>query len=243
MSEHSATENENKPLWNPIEAKHRRVIGVLMEKSKTTPDAYPMTINSLTVGCNQKSNRHPVMNLTQEKVQEVVDQLRLMGAVTIVQGVGRVEKIRHNAYQWLAIDKFEAAVMCELLLRGEQTFGELRVRASRMEPIGELDQLRTIFECLKNRNLVIELTPPGRGQLVSHNLYPEWELEALRKSVASQGTGEGPRDLDHDAPAVGPSAGTSVGSLAELQQTVKQLAARLAYLEEQLGVHLESTDS
>src|SRR5262249_14414227 len=137
--------------------------------------------------CNQKSNRAPISNYTTEQIETTVDELRTLGAVTIVQGSGRVTKVRHYAYNWLAISKVESAIMTELLLRGEQTMGELRTRASRMEPIQDLAQLNELFQELKRRNLVVELSPAGRGQVVSHNLYPEWELDQLQKSVLAGG--------------------------------------------------------
>lgn len=175
----------NQPTWSPLSARQRRVLGTLMEKSKTTPDAYPMSFAGLTTGCNQKTNRAPISNYTVELVEKIVDELRTLGAVVLIQGSGRVEKVRHCAYQWLNLNKVEAAVVTELLLRGEQTVGELRTRASRMEPIADLVELSTLLDNLRSRNLVVTLTPPGRGQIVSHNLYPEWELEELRKVVAA----------------------------------------------------------
>lgn len=181
----NASEQTAAIQWKPLTAKQRRVLGTLMEKSKTTPDAYPMTFAGLTTGCNQKTNRAPISNYSTEQVETIVDELRTLGAVTIVQGMGRVTKVRHYAYNWLAINKVEAAVMTELLLRGEQTLGELRTRASRMEPINDLNQMADLVQELKRRQLVVELSPPGRGQIFSHNLYPEWELEHVRKQVAA----------------------------------------------------------
>src|SRR5918996_705209 len=157
--------------WQPLSLRQRRVFGVLVEKAKTTPDAYPMTINGLVAGCNQKSNREPVMNLNQDEVEQVLEELRGMGAVTEVQGSGRVAKYRHHAYEWLGVEKTELAVMTELLLRGEQTLGELRGRAARMEPIADVAALKPVVDGLVKKGLMIELTGPGRGQIVSHNLY------------------------------------------------------------------------
>src|SRR5438046_5212514 len=93
--------------------RQRRVFGVLVEKAKTTPDAYPMTINGLVAGCNQKSNREPQLNLTPEDVEQVLEELRAMGAVTDVQGSGGVDKYRHHAYVSVGVDKTDLAVMSE----------------------------------------------------------------------------------------------------------------------------------
>ena len=241
------------PEWKPITAKQRRVLGTLMEKSKTTPDAYPMTFAGLCTGCNQKSNRAPISNYSSEQVETIVDELRVIGALTIVQGLGRNTKVRHYAYNWLAISKVEAAVMTELLLRGEQTLGELRTRAARMEPINDLQHMTDLFNELKRRNLVVELSPPGRGQIVSHNLYPEWELEQVRKSVAAGISASS--DSDEPASSVSRSSSHSNSAsnasvhlessnrikeleteIVELKESITDLQARLSRLEKDLGV-------
>src|SRR3974377_1770081 len=109
------------PRWRPLSAIDRRVLGVLAEKAKTTPDIYPMSINAIVTGCNQKSNRAPMMNLEADDVQESLDRLREMGALAMVEGYGRVTKYRHYLYEWLGVDKVELSVMTELLLRGRET--------------------------------------------------------------------------------------------------------------------------
>src|SRR3954470_2951986 len=170
--------------WQPLNLRQRRVFGVLVEKAKTTPDVYPMTINGIVSGCNQKSNREPQLNLSPDDVEQLLEELRGMGAVTEVQGSGRVAKYRHHAYEWLGVEKTELAVMTELMLRGEQTLGELRGRAARMEPIADVAALRPVIDSLIKKDLMIELTPPGRGQIVSHNLYKERELAEVKARFA-----------------------------------------------------------
>lgn len=182
--------------WRPLNSMQRRVLGVLVEKAKTTPDAYPMTLNGIVTGCNQKSNRDPLLNLSPEDVEQTLEELRSFGAVTEVQGSGRVNKYRHHAYEWLGVDKTESAVMTELLLRGEQTLGELRGRAARMEPIADTASLKPVVDSLLKKGLMIEVTPPGRGQIVSHNLFKERELKELRQRFA----GYSPPS-EHDEPA------------------------------------------
>jgi uncharacterized protein YceH (UPF0502 family) len=111
------------------------VAGVLVEKSKTTPDVYPMTINGIKTASNQKSNRSPQLDLREDQVEETLYELRKMGAVIEVHSGGRVPKFKHQLYEWLGVEKVELAVIAELLLRGEQTLGDLRGRASRMDKI------------------------------------------------------------------------------------------------------------
>lgn len=202
------------PRWQPLSAIDRRVLGVLAEKAKTTPDIYPMSLNAICTGCNQKSNRDPVMQLEPADVEESLDRLRELGAAGIIEGYSRVAKYRHYLYEWLGVDKVELSVMAELLLRGDQTLGELRGRASRMDPIADLAALKTVLDSLKSKGLVISLTSEGRGQVVSHALYKPREQEALK--VKYSGAAPPPvayRDeYADDPPAAPPSISTAAQS-------------------------------
>jgi uncharacterized protein YceH (UPF0502 family) len=162
----------------------RRVVGVMVEKAKTTPDAYPLTLNALRNGCNQKSNRAPVLSMDETHVEDALEKLRAYGAVMEIQGDGRVPKFRHMLYEWLGVEKVEMAVMVELLLRGAQTVGELRGRAARMEPIPDLAALWPILESLQRKKLLIFLSPRGRGCTVTHALYLPNELEKVKLQFA-----------------------------------------------------------
>lgn len=175
----------SQPAWGPLSAAERRVAGVLVEKAKTTPDAYPLSLNALTNGCNQKSNRSPQMNLTADDVEEVVERLLEKRVVAVVQGSGRVVKYRHYMKEWLSVDGAELAVMVELLLRGAQTVGELRGRAARMAPIPDLGALWPIMKSLQDKQLVVTLTQEGRGQVVTHGLYTAREMENLRQQYGA----------------------------------------------------------
>jgi hypothetical protein len=220
--------------WKPLPAACRRVAGVLVEKAKTTPDAYPMTLNALVAGCNQKSNRHPLTQLEPEDVEQALEQLRGLGAASLVQGSGRVDKYRHQMYEWLAVDKVEMAVMVELLLRGPQTEGELRGHASRMEPIEDLAALRQVLERLKARGLVLPLNAQGRGHVVCHALYQPGELEKLKnefgRTAAAEPCSAGP--ALPAAPAA-PLAGSGP-ELAELACQVDELRSQLAELRDEV---------
>jgi len=241
----------NRATWQPLTPRQRRVLGTLMEKSKTTPESYPLTFLALTTGCNQKSNRFPVNNYSQDQIEETVDFLKGIGAAALVLGNGRVPKVRHYAYQWMGISKVEAAVLTELLLRGEQTVGELRTRATRMEPIADLAELQRLLSDLHQRHLVLFLSPAGRGQIVSHNLYPEPEKAALQQKYAGHvpdlpveeseiATSAGepgdapPIPLRESTPAR-PSLATS-DELAEFRRIVSSLQDRVRVLEELLDI-------
>ena len=164
-------DNETTELkWEPLPAIHRRILGVLVEKAKTTPDNYPLSLNSLTSGCNQKSNRDPQMDLDADDIEEALQVLREKGACNEVHGDGRVVRYRHYMKDWLGVDATELAVMAELMLRGTQTIGELRGRAARMAAgkLPDLGSLKPVIQSLIEKKLVIAVTPAGRGQLVTH---------------------------------------------------------------------------
>jgi uncharacterized protein YceH (UPF0502 family) len=184
MSEEGlAADGPPAPKWKPIGRVERRVLGVLVEKAKTTPDAYPLTLKGIVTGCNQKSNREPQMDLDSDQVETSLEKLRHLSAVIEVTGGGRVAKYRHLVYEWMGVDKTEAAVMAELLLRGSQTTGELRGRAARMSTISDVAALQPILQALIKRGLALSLTPPGRGQIVTHALHLPEEMDKVRKGA------------------------------------------------------------
>src|SRR6516165_5409947 len=103
--------------WPVLDMQERRVLGVLVEKAKTTPDTYPLSLNALTTGCNQKSNRDPILNLSDLDVEETLDRCQKNGLVIKITG-GRVTRWKHNLYDAWRVDKVDLAVLGELLLRG-----------------------------------------------------------------------------------------------------------------------------
>ena len=179
-----ASETTPKPV--PLNATARRVLGVLIEKAKTTPDSYPLSLAALVSGCNQKSNRSPQMQVDEDDVLLALDELRGVGAAREIQGSGRVAKYRHAAYEWLNVDSPGAAVMTELLLRGPQTAGELRSRASRMSNFESLEAVQAVLDELIAKDLVESITPPGRGQTYAHQLYTPDERQYLEAKVEKQ---------------------------------------------------------
>jgi uncharacterized protein len=226
------------PRWRPVGAIDCRVLGVLAEKAKTTPDVYPLSLNALVAGCNQKSNRDPVMQLEPDNVQESLDRLREMGAVGLIESMGRVAKYRHYLYEWLGVDKVELSVMTELLLRGPQTEGELRGRVSRMDPVADLPVLRAMLSSLRAKNLVVPLTPEGRGHTVAHNLYPPRELERIKTRYQASA----PAAWSEDQPAATPplprplvaAAAPSPNELESVRRDLNELRGQLGELRTRL---------
>jgi uncharacterized protein YceH (UPF0502 family) len=165
-----------------------RVLGCLVEKDLATPEYYPLTLNALTNACNQKSNRDPVMLLEETDVVRALDSLRQKQmAHQSAEGV-RAAKYCHNLEGLLRLDPEELAISAELLLRGPQTVGELRNRAERMCPVGELTAVEELLQNLMERDepLVMRLPrQPGRKEhRFAHLLAGTPEIDETSASPA-----------------------------------------------------------
>lgn len=232
--------------------RERRILGVLVEKAKTTPEYYPLTIAAIVTGSNQKSNRDPVTNYDADDVEEILQGLRKKGATVMVEAGGRVVRWKHTLYDWLKVSKLELAVVAELMLRGPQTEGDLRARASRMEPLPDLQALQTVLDTLASRGLIQYLSPPGqkRGVIVTHALYPPEEAARVKQAFANMPAAfdeevERPVRaanvrLEHAAALAEPGWVAEVAGLkAELESlrgTVAALADEVKELKSALGV-------
>ncbi|MFQ3650105.1 MAG: DUF480 domain-containing protein [Gemmataceae bacterium] len=239
MSDASISYAPNGP-WPIFTREERRVLGTLMEKSKTSTDGYPMSLNSLVAGCNQKSNRDPVMELDDDVVNDALTSLRAKALVTKVFS-GRTEKWRHLLYEQWHLDSRDTAILAELLLRGPQTEGEIRSRASRMVEIPDLESLKSYLRPLIERQLVQYLTPEDRrGAVLTHGFHAPDELARLKAHYSS-----GPASVASVAAAALTSgASPSVSeervaalesALAQLRDEVAALRAELATLRQSLG--------
>lgn len=233
--------------WVPLSSRERRVLGVLVEKAKTTPEYYPLTVAAIVTGSNQKSNRDPVTNFDADDVEEILQDLRQKGATVMIEGSGRVVRWKHTLYDWLKVTKVELAVLAELMLRGPQTEGDLRSRASRMEPFPDLTSLQTVLEALATRELVIYLSPPGvkRGVVVTHGLYPPKELEKVRQSFVQAPEPDeaedrpvrasSPRAESSGGPAWTAEAAALRAEIESLRKTVEALSTEVHELKSALG--------
>lgn len=227
--------------WDPIPPLERRVLGVLVEKQKTskTADAYPLTLNALTTGCNQKSNRDPVMDLADDEVEETLTALQKKGVVVRMTG-SRVDRYRHLLYETWKVTKLEMAVLAELLLRGPQTKGELRGRVSRMDPIDTLDDLEAILKPLTDRRLAVYLTSPDRkGAILTHGFHTPDELTRLRATAGAAAAEAEAAPVRPVAaapiPQVTPSGiGALESRVAALADEVAGLKATVAALQRQI---------
>jgi hypothetical protein len=234
------SEETSSHTWLALTALERRLLGVLVEKQKTTPDVYPMSLNALVVGCNQKNNRDPLMSVEDHEVEAALEGLQKQALVTRVES-GRVDKWRHLLYEQWGVGKSEIAVLAELLLRGPQTEGELRGRVSRMEPINDLDALRAVCQPLAQRGLVVYLTPEGRrGTILTHGFHDRAELERARTRSSIAESAPAPRPAEATASSRTDSVHADIAELrkfiADLQQELANLRSQVEALQTALGV-------
>ncbi len=212
-------DQEKLTAFLPLNARERRVLGVLIEKGLTTPEYYPLTLKALTTGCNQKNNRDPVVNYDEETVADVIESLREKGLAAVVHTEsGRTERYRHYVRHRFEITEPQIAVLAELMLRGRQQLGELRSRASRMVPIESLETLREAVEGLMTMGGAWATGDLSRrGIEVDHALYTEAETKRNPELVLTSAAARGQRiagDDDDSSDAQLPSAGNVSRSVA-----------------------------
>lgn len=175
------------PPVTELSKSQRRVLGVLSEKAFTTPEYYPLTLKATASGCSQKSNRSPVASYTEDDVQETLEELRGLGMAGVVHTAsGRTERFRHYLRHRLTLTEPQLAIFTELLLRGRQSLGELRSRASRMVPIESLGTLRDELRGLIDLGLAQASGQlERRGIEADHNLYRAGEGERFPQTEPS----------------------------------------------------------
>jgi uncharacterized protein YceH (UPF0502 family) len=213
-------------LLSPLEA---RVLGCLMEKQRTTPDQYPLTLNALVTACNQKSARDPVMKLTPGEVGHCVGQLRDRGLVH-ASLTGRSERFDHKLTGHFMLDRQQQALLCVLMLRGPQTPGELRTHCARLADFDSLTAVQTSLDQLAHHNppLVRELArqPGMREQRFAHLLCGEPSAESIAKAASARH--QPPKADDAESQAL-------VERVDRLETEVCELRAELDALRSALG--------
>lgn len=194
-----------------------RVLGVLAEKQRTVPDTYPLTLNTLLSGCNQKTSRNPVVEATEAEVQAALDGLRAQTWVVESSG-GRVARYAHNIERVLRIPTQSTALLATLMLRGPQTAGELRINSERLHSFADISSVESFLDELRERPagaLVVELPrqPGSRENRWMHLLSGEPVIEAMVT-----------------APYSAPSGDVSLGEIAALKANVARLESEVAEL-------------
>ncbi|BBW93080.1 UPF0502 protein [Pseudoalteromonas sp. PS1M3] len=202
----------------------QRVIGCLLEKQSTTPEHYPLSLNGLTNACNQKSNRDPVLNLTESDVQVALDELSDMRLVTVDEALsGRVNKYDHRfcntEFSSLQFSAQQRAIICLLLLRGAQTPGELRTRSARLADFNNVDEVENALNKLIENEQVAKL-PREAGKRESRYIHL---------------FGEQPITPDSDTINL-PSEAIKDKELNDLLREVEELKAELNQIKAHLGL-------
>jgi uncharacterized protein YceH (UPF0502 family) len=182
-----------------------RVLGSLIEKQITTPEYYPLTLNSLTAACNQKNNRNPVTSLTEAEVERALDTLRDKNLAYVFHGsTSRVPKFKHVAPEVLQLNPVELAAMCVLMLSGPQTVGEIRTRGSRLYEFSGLDEVEETLRLLGARDsdpLVTKLPrqPGQKESRFAHLLCGAPALETVVESLPATRTDRRASDTERIA--------------------------------------------
>lgn len=205
-----------------LDALEIRVLGVLLEKEQTTPEAYPLTVNAVLAGCNQKTNRDPVMELTETQVVDALERLRQEVLVWRTEGA-RSERWQQSVVRRWGLDRAGKALMTLLLLRGPQTPGELRTRSDRLHPFNTLQEVEEALQRMAtiDEPLVAEQPRrPGQKEIRWTHLVGEI-LESTETAPA--------QPAEVQARPSGPPLSERV---ARLEETVQRLEAELAELRE-----------
>ena len=204
-----------------------RVLGALIEKQITTPEYYPLTLNSLTAACNQKNNRNPVMSLAETDVERALDSLREKNLAYVFHGsTSRVPKYKHVAPEVLQLSPAELAAMCVLMLSGPQTVGEIRTRGSRLYDFKGMEEVDETVHALATREsepMVVKLPrqPGQKDARFAHLLAGELASEAIVESVAPSRPARREHEVDR------------VSNLeAQIQTLTKQIEGLTAQFEE-----------
>jgi uncharacterized protein YceH (UPF0502 family) len=210
-----------------------RVLGCLLEKQRTTPDAYPLSLNALRLACNQSTNRDPVVDYDEATVRGALHRLERRGYIRLASS-GRAAKYRHLLAERLPLDGGEQALISVLMLRGPQTPGELKQRAERMHPFADLAAVHETLAQLIERELVLRLERrPGQKEERYRQLLGESGEErdagtapAAASAPASGLTGRGSEDAPDGVPDEPPPG----EELAELRERVEHLEKEVAEL-------------
>ena len=216
------------PLVTPLTATEARVLATLMEKARTVPDSYPLSLNTLMLGCNQKSSRDPLMNVTEAEIATALDTLQPLNLVRAASG-SRVARYEHNFQRGVGVPEQSAVVLGLLMLRGPQTSGELRLNAERWYRFADISSVEGFLEELQDRSaekggpLVVKLprASGAREQRWAHLLCGPVDASVLSTSSRS---------------ADGPSASNTAERIERLEAEVASLRMTVQKLCAELGV-------
>jgi uncharacterized protein len=175
-------------MENPLHPAELRVLGTLIEKESTTPEYYPMTLNSLVAACNQKTNRWPVTDYEENDVLAGIEMLKARGYAASITGSGRATKYAQRFTEKLNLGRRETAILCVLMLRGQQTPGEIKARTERMYGFADLDETETVLNKLIEAGWIQRLpqAPGTKEARYAHTLGEVVETEARPPAAPAQ---------------------------------------------------------
>jgi uncharacterized protein YceH (UPF0502 family) len=218
------------PMLSVLSLLESRVLGVLIEKERTVPDSYPLTLNALVSGCNQKTSRDPIISATESEVQAALDSLKSMSLVIESSG-GRVARYSHNFERVLQVPTQASALLAVLMLRGPQTAGELRINCERLHSFADISAVEAFLHELAERPagaLVRELQrqPGARENRWVHLLSGATEVQEPLTAAAP------PAGIDVSTSELA----TMKANVARLQSELSELKALVAKVCAELGI-------
>jgi uncharacterized protein YceH (UPF0502 family) len=226
-----------------LSALQARVIGALIEKEITTPEQYPLSLNALTLACNQKSNREPVMQLTEAQVQDTIEELNSKNLLFEVTGSGsRVVKYKHRfcntEFSSLQLSAQQLAIICVLLLRGPQTPGELRTRTNRLASFTNVDEVESVLNTLLelNTETLVKKLPrePGKRESRFVQLFSadagehDNNVELVQNDSVEEGLSA--VSQGHNPVSTSPDLADALARIEQLEQQVASLQEQVQLL-------------
>jgi hypothetical protein len=201
-----------------------RILGSLLEKEITTPEYYPLSLNALLNACNQKSNRDPIVHFDEDTLERALYTLRDKGLLVSITGAGsRVPKYGHRISEKFNLGRRELAILCELMLRGPQTVGELRTRAERMHPFADLAEVESVLDRLPELVTKLPRRPGEKEARYAHLLSGEPPVSSASHLPAAAEPGAPPPS----------SIGALEAEIAKLRRELEDLKEQFAGFQKQ----------
>lgn len=218
-----------------LNAVETRILGCILEKERTTPENYPLSLNSLTLACNQATNRDPVVSFDEKQVEAGLNSLREKKLATVIFGAGsRVQKYRHNLPDHYSFDQRDIAILCVLMLRGPQTPGELRARTERLHSFDRLEEVESQIEELSKGDAPLVKILPARPGQKERRYVQLFSAESLSEQP--------PGEVSPDAFVEEAVAKAPASRVDTLENEVAALKAELQKLREEFSAFRQQFD-
>ncbi|HTJ93205.1 MAG TPA: YceH family protein [Pararobbsia sp.] len=234
----SNSEAGSRPALRTLTALEARVLGVLLEKERTVPDTYPLSLNALTSGCNQKTARVPVINASEADVQEALDSLKYLSLVFDASS-SRVPRYEHNMLRALAIPSQAAALLTTLILRGPQTAAELRLNSARLHGFADVSSVEAFLDELSEstppRVVKLARAPGSRESRWAHLLCGEVAAAEVSRGTTADGDGPDTSEMTAEMESLKAEQQRLADEVARLKAIVEHLAGQLGVSINEIG--------